>query len=168
MSPNAPALYTRLLALVFCVPIGGLCAEPAAQTIERLVTKGSIQDLQSYLATPGVNVNDRPIPEDPGTADKHLLEDWSLLDYAAVHNKVEIAAYLIQHGANTKAVQRQGLHQGLAPLHLAAATNSIGVMELLMAHGADANTRDSMKEVPWTGATPLFFAAGNGSRQADG
>ena len=163
---STPARHILLAALLLCLPIGRLHAEPAAQTIERLVTKGTIHDVQAYLATPGIGVNDRPIPVNPAVADKQLLEDWSLLDFAAFYNKVEIATFLIEHGAKVNAVQRQGLHTGLAPLHLAAAHNSTAVMELLMSHGADTNTRDSIKVVPWYGATPLLFAAANDSLQA--
>ena len=159
-SPSPISILFLLIGLL-CFPTTGPCAESPAQTLEKLVTKGSIQDIQAYLGTRVAGINDRPLRER-----NSISEDWSLLDYAAAYNKVEIAAFLIAQGADIHAIQQHGLNQGISALHIAAATNSAGVVELLLTHGLEANTRNTRNPAPWTGATPLFFGAANGSRQA--
>lgn len=64
--------------------------------LAELVKSGSIERLQQYLSSPGVDINDRP-----GT-------DEALLDYAAEQNQAKVARFLIAHGARVYAVQTQG------------------------------------------------------------
>jgi hypothetical protein len=96
----------------------------AANTLESLVRTGSVTRLAQYLSTPGVDINARP-----GT-------DKSLLDYATEQKQLEIARYLVEHGARVDAMQMEGHDRGLTALHRAAIVDAADVAELLIAHGA--------------------------------
>ena len=73
------------------------------------------------------------------------------LHYAAEHNKVGLAKYLLDRGAKIEARDSEQL----TPLHLAAMRNSQAVAELLLDRGAKIDARD---ENQWT---PLHWAARN-------
>jgi ankyrin repeat protein len=119
----------------------------AAANLAQLVKSGSVERLQKYLATPGVDIDDRP-----GT-------DEALLDYAAEQNQTAIAQFLIEHGARVNAVQHQGANAGYSALHRAAVADAADVAGLLLAHGAEVNIHGPL------GVTPLILAASNGSRR---
>jgi len=119
----------------------------AAVNLAQLVKGGSIERLQKYLSTPGVDINDRP-----GT-------DEALLDYAAEQNQAPVARFLIEHGARVDAVQHQGPNAGFTALHRAATSDAAEVAQLLLAGGAEVNFHGPL------GITPLILAASNGSRR---
>ncbi len=127
--------------------LSGPAGEAAVAKLAELVKGGSIGQLQTYLSSPGVDINDRP-----GT-------DEALLDYAAEQNQAQIAQYLIAHGARVDAVQTQGRNAGYTPLHRAAIVDAADVTEILLAHGAEVNVHGPL------GVTPLILAASNGSRR---
>jgi ankyrin repeat protein len=118
-----------------------------AATLAQIVKSGSIERLQAYLSTPGVDINDRP-----GT-------DEALLDYAAEQNQAPVARFLLEHGARVDAVQKQGANAGYTALHRAAVADSAEVAQLLLAGGAEVNFHGPL------GVTPLILAASNGSRR---
>jgi ankyrin repeat protein len=119
----------------------------AAAHLAQLVKSGSIESVQKYLSTPGVDINDRP-----GT-------DEALLDYAAEQNQAPVARFLIEHGARVDAVQHQGPNVGFTALHRAAISDAAEVAQLLLAGGAEVNFHGPL------GITPLILAASNGSRR---
>ena len=119
----------------------------AAANLAQLVKSGSIERLQKYLSTPGVDINDRP-----GT-------DEALLDYAAEQNQAPLVRFLIEHGARVDAVQHQGPNAGFTALHRAAISDAAEVAQLLLAGGAEVNFHGPL------GVTPLILAASNGSRR---
>ena len=119
----------------------------AAANLAQLVKSGSIESVQKYLSTPGVDINDRP-----GT-------DEALLDYAAEQNQAPVARFLIEHGARVDAVQHQGPNGGFTALHRAAISDAAEVAQLLLAGGAEVNFHGPL------GITPLILAASNGSRR---
>lgn len=121
--------------------------EAAAANLRELVGNGSIERLQKYLATPGVDINDRP-----GT-------DEALLDYAAERNQVKVARFLLEHGARVDATQSRGPNAGYTALHRCAVADAAEVAQLLLASGADVNFHGPL------GTTPLILAASNGSRR---
>jgi ankyrin repeat protein len=127
--------------------LSGPAGDAAAAKLAELVKSGSIERLQKYLSSPGVDINDRP-----GTNE-------ALLDYAAEQNQAKIARYLIDHGALVDAIQTQGPNRGLSALHRAATVDAADVAELLLAHGASAGRLGP------SGITPLILAASNGSRR---
>jgi len=60
---------------------------------------------------------------------------------------------LLEKGANPNTVERE---YGQTPLHRAAMRGRKAAAEMLLAHGADMNTRD------WYGKTPLSLAKEGG------
>ena len=79
------------------------------------------------------------------------------LHWAAKHGDVEMAAMLIDAGADPEAVTRLGEH---TPLHVASTAGHASVVTVLVEAGADVNTSTT------TGTTPLHFAAASGSGEA--
>jgi ankyrin repeat protein len=119
----------------------------AAANLKELVSSGSIERLQKYLSTPGVDINDRP-----GT-------DEAMLDYAAEQNQATVARFLLEHGARVDATQSHGSTAGYTALHRAAIVDAAEVAQLLLASGAEVNFHGPL------GITPLMLAASNGSRR---
>lgn len=119
----------------------------AAATLKGLVESGSIERLQQYLSTPGVDINDRP-----GI-------DEALLDYAAEQNQAKLARFLLEHGARVDATQTHGPTAGYTALHRTAVADAAEVAQLLLAGGAEVNFHGPL------GITPLILAASNGSRR---
>lgn len=79
------------------------------------------------------------------------------LFYAAIKNKIGLAKYLLDRGANIEL--RNG--DGATPLHIAAAFDSLQVATLLLDRGADINTGDENQY------TPLYYAWSNDSFQVE-
>ncbi|XP_078688100.1 uncharacterized protein LOC144920093 [Branchiostoma floridae x Branchiostoma belcheri] len=73
---------------------------------------------------------------------KRWWDGWSdltSLHVASVYGRTEVAALLIEHGADLEA--RGGWAQ-YTPLHLAAYLGRTGTCELLIRHGADVTAED--------------------------
>jgi ankyrin repeat protein len=84
-------------------------------------------------------------------------DDLTPLMLAAIYGHVNVAAILLEHGANLDArdsVLRQ------SPITLAAQNGNVDVAKLLLRRGADVNSRDAMD------ATPLHWAALRGQKRA--
>src|SRR5262245_9590614 len=120
-----------------------------------------------------------------------LGDGMTALHWAAEQGNDELAAILLQAGANVSAVTRIGRHTalhvaatgghaavvrrlldakadanattttGATPLHFAAASGNAEAVSLLLERGADVNARE-----PEWGQTPLMFAAGYGRTDA--
>ena len=137
-----------------------------AQDLWTFVQAGDLQKMQAYLATPGVDINDRYVVggvyDDPNL----LMDDKSLLDLAVEAKQLAIATYLLDHGAQVNAIQQQGLDQGLTALHRAAFFDTAEIVELLIARGANVNAKHGTRANGTGGATPLLYAATNGSLSA--
>ena len=145
MSQAATRIRRSLLAgLALClIHVSTFAA--SADVLFALVKSGSVEGIQAYLATPGVDINDRP---EIGKA---------LLDYAAEQNQLVIATYLLDHGAKVEAASATGLNKSITALHRAAYFDAIDVLDLLVARGAVIDARQE------NGPTPLVYAASNGS-----
>ena len=65
------------------------------------------------------------------------------------------ARLLLDHGANPSLASSNALR--LAPLHSAVAADSFELVDLLLARGAEPNSKES------SGSTPLHNAAGHGN-----
>jgi len=144
---NLPDMQTPAPIVAPSPVLSGPAGDAAATKLAELVKSGSIERIQQYLSSPGVNINDRP-----GT-------DEALLDYAAEQNQVKVAWYLVEHGARVDAVQTQGRTAGYTALHRVAIVDAADVAEILLAHGAEVNVHGPL------GITPLVLAASNGSRR---
>ncbi len=75
------------------------------------------------------------------------------LHYAAEHDKVGLAKYLLDRGAKIEARDKWQRN----PLHLAARYDSRAVAELLLDRGAEIDARNKWQQ------TPLHYAAANDS-----
>ena len=156
----------RILAALL---LSGLCAARAfaldarAQDLWAFVQAGDLQKVQAYLATPGVDINDRYVVGGVYDDPRLLMDDKSLLDLAVEANQLSIATYLLDHGAQVNAVQQQGLDQGVTPLHRAAFVDSADIAELLISRGANVNAKHGHNANGLAGATPLMYAAAHGS-----
>ncbi len=84
-------------------------------------------------------------------------DGMTALHWAAQHGEVEIAALLLNGGADIEARTRLGGH---TPLHVASRSARAGAVTALLAAGADATAMTT------TGATPLHFAAASGAAGA--
>jgi Ankyrin repeats (3 copies)/Ankyrin repeat len=137
-----------------------------AQDLWAFMQAGNLRKVQTYLATPGVDINDRYVVggvyDDPNL----LMDDKSLLDFAVEAKQLAIVKYLLDHGAQVNAVQLQGLDQGVTALHRAAFFDSAKIVELLIARGANVNPKHGTRANGTGGATPLLYAATNGSVHA--
>jgi ankyrin repeat protein len=136
--------------------LSGPAGDAAARTLAELVRSGSIERLQRYLSSPGVDINDRP-----GT-------DTSLLDYAAEQNAATVTLYLLEHGARVYARQTHtgSANYGLTALHLAAMADAAEVTEALLTHAAvDAPGGADVDTLGPLGVTALILAASHGSRR---
>ena len=81
------------------------------------------------------------------------------LIWAAVRNRLETAAWLIDHGANVnrKATFGGATHgQGVTALHMAAQSGHLPMVQLLMERGADPAIRDDLYNGDAEGAADFF------------
>jgi RNA polymerase sigma factor (sigma-70 family) len=86
-----------------------------------------------------------------------LAPDSAPLHIAAMHDRVHVGRILLEAGAAVDI--RSG--NGRTPLHDAAFSGSMGMIELLLAHGADPEARDAELRT-----TPLAWAEFNEQREA--
>jgi cytohesin len=105
------------------------------------VITGNLDEVKQIVIDCGVNPNIKgPNPNPFG---------FTLLHYAAMDGRHEIAKLLLEHGADPNIQD----NNGRTPLHWAAWKGHLEVVELLLEHGADPNVQD------YGGMTPLHYAA---------
>ena len=84
------------------------------------------------------------------------------LIWAAVCNRLEAAAWLLEHGAavNQKATFGGATHgQGITALHLAAQYGHLAMVRLLVERGADPAIREDLYQATAAGAAAHFGQA---------
>ena len=94
---------------------------------------------------------------DRDLANQYSGDGFTGLGFAAFFGHVEVARALLAANADAKLAARNAL--AVSPLHSACAARSVGIVKLLLAHGADPNA------VEGSGLTPLHTAAGLGERE---
>lgn len=96
------------------------------------------------------------LTREPGSVDRWSPDGFTALHLAAFFGHEEVAAELLQQGADVGAVARNRIR--VQPLHSAAAGGHTAVARLLLHHGADPNARQE------GGFAPIHAAAqpGNG------
>lgn len=167
----------RLLAIASLIAASG-AASPMEAPVAGAAERGDLEAVRTLLRQ-GADVN---------TAQS---DGMTALHWAASRNDVEIAKALLYAGATPQSTTRLGgytplhlasrggnvevarliLKAGADPnaytitavtaLHFAADADAVGVIEALVAHGADVNARDGFAE-----RTPLMFAAVRGADAA--
>jgi ankyrin repeat protein len=127
--------------------------------IDLLLAKGAIiskddkpDEEASYRALGRKDANHLELLLDYG-ADVNAADrwGWSLLHYAAYDG--DMTKMLLEKGANANSVERE---RGRTPLHWAAFRGRKTIAEMLLAHGANMDTRG------WYGKTPLSLAKEGG------
>jgi hypothetical protein len=136
MVPRTLTLRSALFAAVFgLVMIAALRPEaPVADAAER----GDVQAVVRLI-------------EEGGDIDATQGDGMSALHWAAYNADAELAALLLEHGAEVEGRTRLGNY---APLHLAARSGRSEVVGLLLAAGADPGATTTSR-----GAQALHFAA---------
>jgi len=98
------------------------------------------------------------IGHDPSLVNAHSHDGWTPLHLAAFFGHRDLAALLLDQGADVNARSRsERFARANTPLHAAAANRHLDVAGLLLERGADVNARDG------SGFTPLALAANSRS-----
>jgi len=90
--------------------------------------------------------------------DTHALDGFTPLSLACFFGHPEIAAYLVDQGANVNLAATNPMK--VAPLHAAAAARQPAIVSILVKAGADVN------QVQQQGWRPLHAAAQNGDEES--
>ncbi len=80
----------------------------------------------------------------------------------AQRNSIDGVALLIDLGFDVNAINRLDRYHESAPLHEAAATGNLEMIELLLAHGGDPDLRDASYH-----STPAGWAEHSGQKEAE-
>ena len=108
-----------------------------------------------------VGLEDRTLEHlrrDPALVNAYSHDGWTPLHLAAFFGNRDVAALLLDHGADINARSRsERFARANTPLHAAAANRQVAVAELLLERGADINAKDG------SGFTPLALAANSRS-----
>jgi uncharacterized protein len=130
------AISRRALVIIAALTVSASFAK--TDSIQDAAWRGDLKAVQGFIAQ-GVAVDDR-----------NSHDGSTPLLAAAAKDSVEVARFLIDHGADVNARNLEGV----TPLHQAAYGGSENVAKLLIAKGADVNAIDLK------GRTPLHLAAG--------
>ena len=94
---------------------------------------------------------------DPSLVNSCAGDGFTPLQLACYFRRPEATRLLLDSGADTEAVSQNGM--ALRAIHAAASSGDLESIQLLLAHGADANSTQH------GGYTALHAAAANGSRE---
>jgi ankyrin repeat protein len=122
-----------------------------------LLGLGPRLDLFSLCAAGRVNAVKHEIDRDGSLLKAHSGDGWTPLHLAAFFGHPELAAALLDRGADVNARSTNSMKN--TPLHAAAAGGNIELVRLLLERGADAN---ATQERGWTA---LHAAAQSGNRE---
>lgn len=136
--------YLITLLVILALP-AAVAAPFTASPIADAVEKGEPDSLLQNLLKNGADVN------------AAQGDGMTALHWAADRGDADLAAMLIQAGAQVDAVTRIGSYQ---PIHIAAREGHLEVVEILLDNGADVDARTSV-----SGVTPLHLAASSGNAE---
>ena len=121
-----------LLMALLCIGV----QQVFSQDIYSAIEEGNLEKVREYLEN------------DPGLINQKNQGLLTPLNLAAEKNQPEIAAFLLEKGADPAIGDRENS----LPIHLAAVSGSIPVVDLLLEKGVDVDSRDINQ------MTPLLFA----------
>lgn len=128
------------------------------EVLERILDAGAEPTLWEASA---IGLKERVaeiLRRDPSAIGTHSHDGWTALHLAAFFGHRDLAALLIERGADVDARSRsETFARANTPLHAAAANKQVEVARLLVERGADVNARDG------SGFTPLALAANSRS-----
>ena len=150
VAAGSPALVRQVLAAVPGAERAGvLAAREDGMTVLHLAVKARNKEVVELLLKEGAEVG--AVVESTGATALHL---------AALQGGLEVVHLLLERGARLEARAGDSLYRAM-PLYLAAQHGHSGVVEALVAAGADPNRRLWRMD-----ATPLHAAADGGHRGA--
>ena len=113
------------------------------------VKSGSGQEIFDAVKTNDLDAVRSLVRADPGTVRQTDDTGHTPLHCAAVHNRADIARFLLKNGADVNAAA----HRSKTPLHYAATNDFTPVVEVLLMHDASLELRDNY------GRTALLLCA---------
>jgi ankyrin repeat protein len=126
--------------------------------IERLLARGAGVSLHEAAALGLIDRARLHLDADPGGIAAHSHDGFTALHLAAFFGHRDLAALLLDRGADVNARStNETFARSNTPLHAAAANKQVEVGRLLVERGADVNAKDGH------GFTPLALAANSKS-----
>lgn len=95
----------------------------------------------------------------PAAMHEYTSDGFTPLQLACFFGHTDVAAYLLEQGADVHAVARNAME--IQPLHAAVAGQYADIVRLLIAHGAGVNARQQ------SGFTPLMAARQNNDKEIE-
>ena len=136
-----------------------------AELLRAAGAKSGATPLYAFLEAATIGDRDgveQLLADDPTLADRAIDAYPDQLVRGAQRNSVDGVALLIDLGFDVNAINRLDRYHESAPLHEAAATGNLEVIELLLANGADPNLRDASYN-----STPAGWAEHSGHEEAE-
>ena len=96
----------------------------------------------------------RILEKEPDILNQYAVDGFTALGLSCFFNQKEIAHFLLEEGADPNISSNNDFK--VAPLHSAAAISQIGIVNILLQHGANINAKQS------SGVTALHSATHNG------
>ncbi|MSO89346.1 MAG: ankyrin repeat domain-containing protein [Rhodospirillaceae bacterium] len=158
--PKAAALLDREPTLIAARATGGESAVQLAiysgrpNVVRWLLQKGATLDLFEAAALGEVAQVKTILDGDPSKSEGYSKDGWTALHLASFFGHADVVRLLVAAGARRTAVSRNKLAN--TPLHAAVAARRATVVDVLLAAGADPDSRET------NGLTPLHLAALNG------
>jgi ankyrin repeat protein len=116
------------------------------------IAQGQAQDIWASVKTGNLGEVKEFLSKDPALLNQKNTEFLTPLNLAAEQGQTELAAFLLEQGADPLVGDRENSQ----PIHLAAISGSISIVDMLLAKGVKVDSRDLNL------MTPLMFAASRG------
>lgn len=122
--------------------------------VETLIESGAYAGIYEGAATGRLEMVQQEVADWSGWLNRINIDGFNPLQLACYFGQAEVALWLIDQGADVETVAQNG--SGIRPVHAAAASGSLPILEALLQRGAGINTAQT------GGFTPLHQAAHRG------
>jgi len=122
---------------------------------EFLRSQGAELSIYDASAAGDLHRVEQLLAEDPRLIGFMSHDGWTPLHLAAFFGHVDVAEFLVEHGADMHVISKN--ENSVMPLHSALANRQADTATLLMERGADIEARQATYEY-----TPMHYAAANG------